>query len=152
MQDPKCTVQFYSNKESDKITRVYFSDDGTQVISASHRASPSMTCGGTDMSSMRVFDIASGTQVCQLAGEAIAIAEGPCGEHTTGRHVLTAHGDMLLVYECAKEQQLDERAAVPVAFFKAPQHITSVQCHGTTICVGGELGAVCILTAPFLTA
>ena len=146
MQDPKCTVQFYTNTE---ITRVHFSDDGAQVISAAHRASTSKSI---DMSSMRVFDIASGTQICQLAGEAIAIAEGPCGEHTTGRHVLTAHSDMLLVYECAKEQQLDERAAVPVAFFKAPQLITSVQCHGTIICVGGELGAVCILTAPFLTA
>ena len=133
------------------ITRVRFSDDGAQVISASHRTSPAWR-GDAAMSSMRVFDITSGRQVCQLAGDAITITEGPCGEHTTGRHVLMARGDMLLVYEYATEQQLDESAAVPVAFFKAPQLITSVHCHGTTICVGGELGAVCILTAPFPTA
>jgi hypothetical protein len=37
-----------------------------------------------------------------------------------------------------------------VACFKAPGDIAHVRCHGATICVGCESGAVCILRAPFL--
>ena len=69
--------------------------------------------------------------------------------HKRDRYILTALGDMLLIYECAKEQQR-AGTATPVARFKAPQQILSVRCHGAAICVGCAGGAVCVLSAPFL--
>ena len=150
--DPQCTVPFHTGE----VTRVLFSDDGAQV----------MISGSLDTSSLarnrdgevlgrgetvRVWDVASGKHVRQLAGQEFAIVEGPFDEHKEGR-VLTARGNTLLVYEGAGAQQRAESVAVPVAIFVAPQRITSVRCHGATICVGGEHGAVCILTAPFLAA
>ena len=121
------------------MSRAEFSHDGAQVISASH-------------DSVRLWDVASGRQVHQLAGDRFALVEGLSGEHTTDRHVLTTHGDTLRIYECAEKQQHagDGAAAAPVAFFKAPQRVSSVQCVGATICVGCFGGAVCILSAPFL--
>ena len=83
-----------------------------------------------------------------------AFVEGLSGEHEKDRHVITALGDTLWIYECAEEQQHAEGGAVeaPVACFKAPQKIISMRCVGATICVGCYGGAVCILSAPFLAA
>jgi hypothetical protein len=87
-------------------------------------------------------------------GDRFALVEGLSGEHTRDRHVITAHGDMLRIYEIGREQQhaVDGEAAAPVACFNAPHNITSVQCVGATICVTCYGGAVCILSAPFLAA
>ena len=127
-----------------EVTRVAFSHDGAQVISASD----------VDIT-VRFFDVASGRQVRQLAGEKFALVEGLSGEQKR-RHVIVASGDChtLRIYECAEEQQHaeDDVVAAPVAFFKAPQQIISVRCFGAAICVGCYEGAVCILSAPFLTA
>ena len=77
---------------------------------------------------------------------------------TTDRHIITTSGDTLRIYECAEEQQHPEDGAVeaPVACFKAPFCISSLQCFGAAICLGcygpREGGAVCILSAPFLAA
>ena len=101
-----------------------------------------------------MWDVASGTQVCQLAGYSFALVEGLSGERKRVIHVLTTLDDKLLIYEVAKEQQHveDGRAEVPVACFRAPQRIGSVRCHGTSIVVWCEDGAVCTLSAPFLAA
>ena len=123
------------------VTRVEFSDDGSQVTSA----------GGDQV---LVWDLASGRRVRKLKGSKFAFVEGLSDEHKKGRYLLTASGDTLLIYECWKEQQHggDGTAAAPVACFKAPHRILSVRCHGSSICVGCEGGAVCILSAPLLTA
>jgi len=101
-----------------------------------------------------VWDVASGRQVRQLTGRMFAFVEGPSGEHKKDRHVITALNDTLRIYEVGNEQQHaeDGAAAAPVAYFKAPQHIFSVRCFGSTICVGCDDGAVCLLSAPFLAA
>jgi len=125
----------------DQVTRVAFTHDGAHVVSASDY-------------SVRVWDVASGRQVRQFDGDRFALVEGLSGESTTDRHIITALGEMLQIYEIGNEQQHAEDgvAAVPVACFKAPQEIASVQCFGAAICVGCRGGAVCILSAPFLTA
>ena len=100
------------------------------------------------------WGVASGRQVRQFAGRRFALVEGLSGEHTRDHHVITASGYTLRIYEIGKEEQHAEggAAAAPVACFKAPHAIASVQCVGATLCVGCVEGAVCILSAPFLAA
>jgi WD40 repeat protein len=126
----------------DFVTQVAFSHDGAQVVSSSFD------------DTVRFWAVASGRQVGQLAGERFALVKGLAGEHTKDRHVITALGDTLRIYEIGNEEQHAEDgvAAIPVACFKAPQHIRFVRCVGATICVGCDRGAVCILSAPFLAA
>jgi len=125
------------------VTQVEFSGDGAQVISSS-----------SDDETVRVWDIASGGRMRQLEGHEFALVGGLSDERKRGRHILTACGDTLLIYECGKEQQHGEdgAAAGPVACFTAPGSISNVRCHGAAICVGCYEGAVCILSAPFLAA
>ena len=136
--NPECRVIGHS----EAVTRVAFSGDGAHVVSASN--------DGT----VCFFDVASGRQVRRFAGDEFALVEGLSGEHKRDRHVITANGDALRIYEIGNEDQHaeDGAAAAPVACFKAPQGIFSVQCVGATICVGCVGGAVCILSAPFLAA
>ena len=125
------------------VVHVQFIGDSAQVLSAS-----------SEDRSVRVWDVTSGRQVRQFAGDRVALVEGLSGEHKRDRHVLTASGGTLRIYEIGNEEQHAEDgvAAAPVACFKAPEEIISVQCVGATICVGCEGGAVCILSAPFLAA
>ena len=93
--------------------------------------------------------MASGQQVREVSGSEFAFVEGnDASKHQAGRHILTASNDMLLIYEGDAEGD----SASAVAFFEAPQPITSVRCNGSNICVGCSGGAVCILQAPFLVA
>jgi len=125
------------------LRRVAFSHDGAQVVSCN-----------IDMGSVRWWDVASGRQVRQFAGDRFALVEGLSGEHKRDRHIITASGDTLRIFEVGDEQQHagDGAAAAPVACFKAPQKIRSVRCVGATICVGCVGGTVCLLSAPFLAA
>jgi len=127
---------------SDTVGQVAFSHDGAQVVSASRD------------NTVRWWDVASGRQVRQFAGVVFALVEGLSGEYKRDCHVITASGDTLRIYKIGREQQHAEggAAAAPVACFKAPQLINSVRCHGATICVGCDGGAVCFLSAPFLAA
>jgi len=121
------------------VTRVKFSDDGGQVISAS------------DDNTVRVWDVASRTQVRELAGDDFALVDGLSEKHKKFRHVVTSCGDTLKIYRVAKNQQhAEDGATAPVACFKAPDRITFFRCHGSAIvvrCVGGQK---CVLSAPFL--
>ena len=134
---PECPLTGHSRM----VSSAEFSHDGAQVISCAAGAGEVL-----------VWDIVSGRRVRQLDGRAFALVEGLSDELKRGRHILTANGSMLLIYECGKEQQHGEDGAVPVACFRAPQTIWSVQCFGAAICVGCSEGAVCILSAPFLAA
>ena len=102
---------------------------------------------------MRFWDIASGKEVRQVDGSEFDFGEGADRtEESTNHHLLTAFGDELLITALVPHGGVEEIEddATPVASFKAPQPITSVRCHGATICVGCEGGLVCILQAPFL--
>jgi hypothetical protein len=108
---------------------------------------------------VRFWDVASGTQVRQVAASEFAFDEGPSDKGRTNRHVLTVakngygiDSDMLLISALPPSGGEQQGAAAPVACFKAPANIFSVRRHGVTICVGCRGGAVCILQAPFLAA
>ena len=135
--NPECPVTGHSGR----VDQVAFSRDGAQVVSASEVDD-----------SVRVWDVASGSQVRQLVGDKFVLVEGLSGEHIRDRHVLTTLDDKLLIYEIWNEEQHAEDGAAPVACFKAPELMNSVKCRGATICVGCDEGAVCILSAPFLAA
>jgi WD40 repeat protein len=136
--NPDCPATGHSGG----VNRVAFSHDGAQVVSAS------------DDNTVRIFDVASGRQVRQFSGNTFALVEGLSAEHKRDRHVITADGETLRIYEIGNAEQHAEDGVVaaPVACFKAPKIIDSVRCFGATICVGCEHGAVCILLAPILTA
>ena len=91
---------------------------------------------------------------CQVAGSEFAFVDAPPNTRRTNQHFLTAVGDTLLITKLLPHGGAEdiEDGAVPVASFQAPQTIRSVRCHGTTICVGCEGGALCFLQAPFLAA
>ena len=87
----------------------------------------------------------------QLAGRTFTLVGGPSAGR---RHILTEVDDSLLIYDIATAGQLAEHGETdaPVACFKAPQRMAAVRSHGAAICVGCDDGAVCILSAPFLSA
>ena len=117
---------------------------------------------------MRLWDNGSGREVRQVAGSEFAFVQGATKKQLkTKQHLLKAQGDMLLIKKMSSifrkrkmegADPLANNAPVaagnaddaPVASFKAPLPILSVQCQGATICVECEGGAVCILLAPFL--
>ena len=136
--NPACPVTGHSGD----VTQVAFSHDGAQVVSASTH------------NTVRFFDVASSRQVRQLKGSDFTLVEGPSGQRKRDRHIIMAEGDTLRIYEIGNEEQHaeDGGAAAPVAYFKAPQGITTVGCFGATICVGCCGGAVCMLSAPFLAS
>jgi len=110
---------------------------------------------------VRLWDNGSGREVRQVAGSEFAFVQGATMKKLkTKQHLLKAKGDMLLITKRrgGGADPLANNAPVaagnaddaPVASFKAPLPILSVQCQGATICVECEGGAVCILLAPFL--
>ena len=101
---------------------------------------------------MRFWDVASGTQVRQVAGDGFAFVEGPSNEDKNNRHVLTRAQEWLLITALPPSGGEQQDAAAPVACFKAPHPIKAVRRHGATICVGCEGGEVLFLRAPFLAA
>jgi WD40 repeat protein len=139
--DPGCPLPWHEGG----VSRVEFSDDGTQVLSASE---------DPDDDTVLVWNIESGRRVRQLKGFEFALVEGLSDEHKKGRYILTVGGYRLRVYDCGKEEQYrgGGAGAAPVACFKAPKLIAFVRCHGAAICVVCRDGSVCILSAPFLTA
>jgi len=69
-------------------------------------------------------------------------------EQTTGKHVVTAKDNVMLVHKVDEVQDMDE--TVPVAFFRAPSAICSFLCTGDKITVDCINGDELLLRAPFL--
>ena len=118
---------------------------------------------------MRSWDIASGKEVHHVAGPPLSLLADPRTPKIKNKHhFLRFRGNTLEITQelphggTVHTGGVQEGAAPvpckmtgvtlhrPVACFLAPQRVDSVRCHGATICVGCEGGAVCILQALFL--
>ena len=106
---------------------------------------------------MRVWDTASGTVrnvVHHKYGRVLAFVESTSAQqHTTQQFLLTFSSDTLLITELLGHGGSEDiEGGAAVASFNAPQttHFTSARCHGTTIRLWRNSGAVCVLQAPFL--
>jgi len=106
---------------------------------------------------VRFWNIASGKEVRHVAGPEyrFAVAFQKRTRLQTNHHLLKATGDTLRISELSlhgggADTSVAPEGVAPVGSFRAPQGIESMDCRGTTICVGCCGGAVCILQAPFL--
>ena len=117
-----------------------------------HRTCPATCC----IPSWSLLRAVSGwMQVRQLQGEAFSLMEGPSNAQRPDRRIITAYCNTLLLYRDATAQQgaAGSAAEDPVVFFTAPEDIIpAVRCNGSVVCVAGNIGMLCILSAPFLAA
>merc|ERR1712166_1306908 len=123
------------------VTSVAWSKDGT-LVSASE--------DGTT----RFWDVATGAQKEEMQGEKCIFTKSPSDQHLAGKYVVTKQGDLLLVHlidtAIASANEKAEQNKKPVAFFRAPASIQTLECAGDKIAVGCENGEVLHLRAAFL--
>ena len=136
---PPCTRYLCS----DWVTSVEFADDNT-FVSADRR-------GKT-----KVWNIATGEEKTEaLAGSKFALSK-KWRKQQVGRFLCTAEGDLLLIHLLQAEDDEDDEddekggARRPVAFFRAPSPILSLDCQGAEIALGCNNGAVLLLRAAVL--
>jgi len=104
----------------------------------------------------RFWNIKDGTEAqASVTGGNFTFSKGASTKQEVGRHVITAHGDLVLVHdmknaEGSKEGE-DAKDAMPVALFRAPAQIRAIDCAGDNIAVGCSSGDVLHLRAAFLT-
>jgi len=126
---------------SGAVTQVEFSDAGT-VVSAS------------DDGTTRFWDVATGAQKEEMPGEQFAFSKGPSEKQMAGKYVVTKQDDLLIVHlsdtAISSANEKAEQNKKPVAFFRAPAPIYTLQCAGDKIAVGCENGEVLHLRAAFL--
>jgi WD40 repeat protein len=116
---------------------VEFLDNGT-VVSCSEDGST------------KFWDISTGTPKTEVSGETFTFSKAAAGsEQRAGRFLITAEGDLVLVFQADSGEASDLKKA-PVAFFRAPSPIQTIACTGEHIGVGCQSGAVLHLRAAWL--
>ena len=98
-----------------------------------------------------------------MQGEKFTFTKSPSDQQTAGKYVVTKQGDLLLVHlidtaiasedentAIASANEKAEQNKKPVAFFRAPAPIQTLECAGDKIAVGCENGEVLHLRAAFL--
>ena len=103
----------------------------------------------------RFWNIKDGTEAQgSVAGGNFTFSKGASKKQQVGRHVITAHGDMVLVHEVDGAKDVKGSAAVKesaaVGCFRAPGRISVLDCAGDQIAVGCEDGNVLHLRAALL--
>ena len=98
--------------------------------------------------------MATGAQKEEMQGEKFTFSKGPSDQQTAGKYVVTKQGDLLLVHlidtVIASANEKAEQNKKPVAFFRAPAPIQTLECAGDKIAVGCKNGEVLHLRAAFL--
>ncbi len=115
-----------------------FADDGATLVSA-----------GTD--GTRYWDVESGETKSVVEGSKFAFSKEISGEQKVGKFLITAEGDFLRIFksEGGVTDKADKDRA-PVAFFRAPSPIKTVDSSGAHIAVGSQNGEVLQLRAAVL--
>ena len=120
------------------VTLVEFSHDVATLVSRG---------GGTT----RYRDVQSGEAKSVVEGSKFAFSKGSSGEQKVGKFLITAGGDILRIFK--SEGGVTDKAdkdTSPVAFFRAPAPIQTVDTSGAHIAVGCQNGEVLRLRAAFL--
>ena len=91
-----------------------------------------------------------------MPGEKFTFSKGPSDKQMGGKYVVTKQGDLVLVYltdtAIASANEKAEENKKPVAFFRAPAPIETLQFAGDKIVVGCQNGEVLHLRAVFLVS
>ena len=118
-----------------------FTHDGATLVS-----------GGTD--GTRYWDVQSGEAKSVVEGSKFAFSKGSSREQKVGKFLITAEGDILRIFAIFKSDDgvtdKADKDTVPVAFFRAPAPIQTVDTSGTHIAVGCQNGEVLQLRAAVL--
>ena len=118
--------------------QVEFTHDGATLVS-----------GGTD--GTRYWDVQSGEAKSVVEGSKFAFSKGSSGEQKVGKFLITAEGDILRIFRSeGGVTDKTDKDPVPVAFFRAPVPIGTVDISGAHIAVGCQNGEVLQLRAAVL--
>ncbi len=121
--------------------QVEFAHDGATLVS-----------GGED--GTRYWDVQSGEAKSVLEGSKFAFSKGSSREQKVGKFLITAEGDILRIFSIFKSDDgvtdKADKDTVPVAFFRAPAPIQTVDTSGAHIAVGCQNGEVLQLRAAVL--
>jgi hypothetical protein len=123
------------------VTQVEFAHDGATLVS-----------GGTD--GTRYWDVQSGEAKSVVEGSKFAFSKASSREQKVGKFLITAEGDILRIFAIFKSDDgvtgKADKDTVPVAFFRAPAPIQTVDTSGAHIAVGCQNGEVLQLRAAVL--
>ena len=106
--------------------------------------------GQTRFWSLKDIQDATKTQA-SVVGANFSFSKGASTKQNVGSHVITAHGDLVLVHKINCNIAKIEEDSVPVAFFRAPAQINVIETTNDQIAVGCENGDVLHLRASFLS-
>ncbi len=86
-----------------------------------------------------------------LEGSMFAFSKGSSREKKVGKFLITAAGDILRIFK-SEDGVIDKatKGTAPVAFFRSPAPISTVDTSGAHIAVGCENGEVLMLLAVVL--
>ncbi len=116
------------------MTQVEFAHEGATLVS-----------GGRD--GTRYWDVQSGEAKSVVEGSNFAFSKGSSGEQKVGKFLITAEDDILRIFAIFRSEG---GVTVPVAFFRAPAPIGTVDTCGAHIAVGCQNGEVVQLRAAVL--
>ena len=131
------------------MTQVEFAPDGKTLFSGS--TDGTTRCWGVERGEAKEGDEAARV----LQGGKFAFAKGSSREQKVGEFLVTAEGDMLRIFKSvvkdkADKEDKDTTSCAPLAFFRAPGTISTIDTSGAHIAVGCENGEVLALRAAVL--
>ncbi len=122
------------------MTQVEFAHDGATLVS-----------GGTD--GTRYWDVQRREAKSVLEGSMFAFSKASSREQKVGKFLITAEGDILRIFRSqggVTDKADKNKDTVPVAFFRAPAPIVTVDTSGANIAVGCQNGEVLQLRSAVL--